>query len=706
MGVPGLLGSFTVKKVMALPQLVAQLGPGVPTLAVDVSQLFEGAVARLASTVLTTGGVIEVSASVLNRLVDLSRAGFRVVAVFDGTSPPTKIASCDRAVRRQQAAEELRQALVGQEKLTDVERTALLAKARKTLHRDDAMIRQLKADIDGMGPGSLVSYVQAQDEADVVLAAMVAKKAAQAVFSTDSDLLCLGCDFIITKVVNGYATVVLCRQCLGQACDPSLRSFGCLRSVTDRLLFGAILGDDYSPGIKGVGPKILDERLSSRAGRVDEDFLQDLGMCYGLSDDGLAAIRLSVSSRGWQRVSPAGSPDEFLLDTTALGPRPPWVSAPPPAPSFRSTCVEQLVSCLPHSVGALLKAAIAPAAASPTAAAAAPPSEPPRTRPVTYGLPGTIGATTIEEPVSFALAPAAFLKRWLYKHNITFQSIASHEELLELVLATVSHPETVSIRDPTGGDEERAARASLVGDDRPFWIDVRSPPLHTQPFSSAYLSSSSIDAASLRNLLIPLLLSFFQPKTAEMKAKYDLPHFDKIYSTFSHVMFAAAEQMRPDGGAQRILRLVITWVLLGAVDFCCRFAATALVDGHVPTPDGWQVGVVTEGAPCFYIGTEVFASYREKRFKTQVWLRPSGLLAYSACKCEGGEHGCHHALTVLARLEYAARMPGPQNLAASGIKHLLCLDEPTDVRTSLSSSIAKSPRSYRRCCQQDARAFV
>jgi hypothetical protein len=81
---------------------------------------------------------------------------------------------------------------------------------------------------------------------------------------------------------------------------------------------------------------------------------------------------------------------------------------------------------------------------------------------------------------------------------------------------------------------------------------------------------------------------------------------------------------------------------------------------------------------CFYIGTEVFASYREKRWKTQLWLRPSGLLAYSTCNCEGGEHGCHHALTVLARLEHAARMPGPQNLAACAIKHLLSLDEPRE----------------------------
>jgi hypothetical protein len=109
-----------------------------------------------------------------------------------------------------------------------------------------------------------------------------------------------------------------------------------------------------------------------------------------------------------------------------------------------------------------------------------------------------------------------------------------------------------------------------------------------------------------------------------------------------------------------------------------RFASKGLVDSHVPSPDQWRVGVLAEpGATFFYISAHVQASFRDQLYLTELWLLPSGRLAYCSCNCTGGQHGCHHALSLFVRLDFAVRIPGPNNLAAQAIRHMLSLDRPT-----------------------------
>lgn len=108
-----------------------------------------------------------------------------------------------------------------------------------------------------------------------------------------------------------------------------------------------------------------------------------------------------------------------------------------------------------------------------------------------------------------------------------------------------------------------------------------------------------------------------------------------------------------------------------------RWASAALVANHVPPLDQWKAGVASSsGKEFFYIAASVWASYKACRYDVQLWLTADGI-EFCTCSCIGGAFGCHHAIALLARFDYAVRMPHSLNLAGHALRHLLSLDDIT-----------------------------
>src|SRR5262249_44607392 len=146
------------------------------------------------------------------------------------------------------------------------------------------------------------------------------------------------------------------------------------------------------------------------------------------------------------------------------------------------------------------------------------------------------------------------LRKWLYDRNINFSRDAPNDTLVQLALNCIMNPHLITVRDPTGGDNERARSLQLPAP-HAFWSRPLPPPSLPAPFSSRYLESPTLTSRHLRELLVPLLLGFYAPKSSEVKRKYgSIPHLQDIFVNLPQLIFAAGEQARPDGGMERLLR--------------------------------------------------------------------------------------------------------------------------------------------------------
>jgi hypothetical protein len=226
--------------------------------------------------------------------------------------------------------------------------------------------------------------------------------------------------------------------------------------------------------------------------------------------------------------------------------------------------VEFIKGCLPDVASRAFSAIVgafsmaqAPQSASSLASPPPPPASSPsglsgaNTRTVTYGLPGSVWARKVDESVSLALASTAFLREWHFKHGSNLPANVPHDRLVELAMHVMEHGDLGSIRDPTGGDQERAHAQSLP--DKPIWAEKLAVPAQRHPLSSSYLTSS-VSPDFLRTLLVPLFFSFYRPLDDGTEAKYNVAHLAPVFSSLSQAIFTVAEQMRPDGsGIQRLL---------------------------------------------------------------------------------------------------------------------------------------------------------
>jgi flap endonuclease-1 len=210
------------------------------------------------------GHVTSHLSGLLYRTANLAEAGIRPVYVFDGKPPELKRATIEERIERKVKAEaELKQAL------EEGDEEKAFTKAQQTSHLSRDMVAESKALLDALG----IPWVQAPGEGEAQAAHMAARGDVWAASSQDFDSLLFGAPRLVRNMaVTGK------RKLPGKSVwvdvEPEIIE---LPAVLDALGLtreqlvdaGILVGTDFDPGVKGVGPKRAVKLIKDKGALID-----------------------------------------------------------------------------------------------------------------------------------------------------------------------------------------------------------------------------------------------------------------------------------------------------------------------------------------------------------------------------------------------------------------------------------------------------
>ncbi len=257
------------------------------------------------------GRVTSHLSGVLYRTSSIMAKGVRMVFVFDGPPHPLKMDTLEARAEVKRKAQKAWEAAL---EAGDLEGARM--KAQQTSRLDKAMVTEVKVLLDAMG----VPWVDAPGDGEAQASHMSAKGDVWATASQDYDSLLYGSSLLVCNATlsgrrklpgrgrREYVQVVPERVDLQE----NLRAMGLTR---EQLVDAVILvGTDFNPGIKGVGPKTaiklvkahrdLEGALRSKGASVEHadevrsiflepDTTDDYSTTFGKVDED-AALRLLV----------------------------------------------------------------------------------------------------------------------------------------------------------------------------------------------------------------------------------------------------------------------------------------------------------------------------------------------------------------------------------------------------------------------------
>jgi flap endonuclease-1 len=186
----------------------------------------------------------------LYRTANLAENGIRPVYVFDGKPPELKRATIDeRKARKVQAEADHREAV----EAGDTARAYV--KAQQTSYLAPEMVDESKRLLDALG----VPWVQAPSEGEAQAAFMAQKGDAWAASSQDFDALLFGAPRLVRNLaVTGKRK--LPGKSIWVDVEPEIieldATLADLSLTREQLVeVGILVGTDFDPGVKGVGPK-------------------------------------------------------------------------------------------------------------------------------------------------------------------------------------------------------------------------------------------------------------------------------------------------------------------------------------------------------------------------------------------------------------------------------------------------------------------
>lgn len=189
-------------------------------------------------------------AGLLYRTANLLEAGIKPVFVFDGAPHELKKATlAERSARKVEAELQLKEAQAA----GDVERAR--TKATQTARLDSAMVAQAKDLLDRLG----LPWVQAPSEGEAQASVMARTGRAWAAVSQDFDSLLFGAPRLVRNLaVSGRRKLPGKRVWVDVEpevidLEESLKALGLTREQLVDV--GILVGTDFHPGVKGVGPK-------------------------------------------------------------------------------------------------------------------------------------------------------------------------------------------------------------------------------------------------------------------------------------------------------------------------------------------------------------------------------------------------------------------------------------------------------------------
>jgi flap endonuclease-1 len=210
------------------------------------------------------GRVTSHLSGLLYRTANLAEAGIRPVYVFDGAPPELKRATLDeRRERKEKAKVEMAAAL----EAGDEERA--FSKAQQTSHLSRDMVQEAKDLLTALG----LPWVQAPSEGEAQAAHMCAKGDVWAASSQDFDALLFGAPRLVRNLaVTGK------RKLPGKSVwvdvEPELVELPAVLEASgltrEQLVdVGILVGTDFDPGVKGVGPKRAVKLVKDKGPLVD-----------------------------------------------------------------------------------------------------------------------------------------------------------------------------------------------------------------------------------------------------------------------------------------------------------------------------------------------------------------------------------------------------------------------------------------------------
>lgn len=210
------------------------------------------------------GRVTSHLSGLLYRTANLVESGIRPVYVFDGKPPALKRATIDeRKERKAKAEEEYHDAL----EKGDTARA--FSKAQQTSHLSMDMASEAKLLLDALG----IPWVQAPSEGEAQAAHMAAKGSVYAASSQDFDALLFGAPRLVRNLaVTGKRK--LPGKSIWVDVEPEMIELDAvLKEVNltrDQLVdAGILVGTDFDPGVKGVGPKRAVKLLREKGNLID-----------------------------------------------------------------------------------------------------------------------------------------------------------------------------------------------------------------------------------------------------------------------------------------------------------------------------------------------------------------------------------------------------------------------------------------------------
>ena len=196
------------------------------------------------------GRVTSHLSGLLYRTANLVESGIRPVYVFDGKPPELKRATIEeRRERKAKAQVEMQEALEAGDS------ARAFSKAQQTSHLSREMVEESKALLTALG----LPHVQAPSEGEAQAAHMAAQGKVYAASSQDFDALLFGAPRLVRNLaVTGKRK--LPGKSIWVDVEPELieleQVLSSLGLTREQLIdVGILVGTDFDPGVKGVGPK-------------------------------------------------------------------------------------------------------------------------------------------------------------------------------------------------------------------------------------------------------------------------------------------------------------------------------------------------------------------------------------------------------------------------------------------------------------------
>jgi flap endonuclease-1 len=234
---------------------------------------------------------------VFYRTVNLLESNIQPIFVFDGEAPILKKETIkERKETREEAKEKWEEALT----LGDL--TAARKYAQLSSSLSDGMIQESKNLIECIG----VPWVQAPSEGEAQAAYMTKKGDAWSTGSQDYDSILFSSPTLVRNIVISGRRKLPGKNVYVKI-EPELvdaaQSFTNLGVTREQLIEVAILlGTDYNPGIKGVGPKTA-LKLVREYGSADHA-LREKGISIGVPVDDVRALFLNPKITEKYEVKP------------------------------------------------------------------------------------------------------------------------------------------------------------------------------------------------------------------------------------------------------------------------------------------------------------------------------------------------------------------------------------------------------------------